>query len=122
MKIVDRETTARLADAATLLLDAAREATKHSASYRPGQPNTKDTLALAVQALLFADHYPHNGPTLGALPAGFHDRWLGAAAGLGASIGMVKDRNYQLVALMSATNDMAEAAHQAAKMTAGFKP
>ncbi len=61
VKIVDRQTTNRVTDAALVLLDAAREAIKEAPDYRPGDPNATATLAMAVQALC-----PRSSPIAGA--------------------------------------------------------
>ncbi|WP_433942189.1 hypothetical protein [Brevundimonas diminuta] len=108
VKIVDRQTTNRVTDAALVLLDAAREAIKDAPDYRPGDPNAAATLAMAVQALIIADHMPAGGASSEPLPMPkeFAHRWRGVAAGLGVSIAMVNNPVAQMLALTMCASEM----------------
>ena len=114
MGVVDHASASRIADAATLMLDAARELAKKGPGYVPGTTNEKATLALAVQALIVADHFPHSGPVFGPMPEGYTDRWIGVATGLGAAIGTVSDRTAPNLALILAVKAMGSGADMAA--------
>lgn len=109
VQFVDHQTTNRVTDAALVLLDAAREATKASSDYRPGNPNVAATLAMAVQALIIADHMPAGGASSERLPMPeeFAQRWRGVAAGLlGVSIAMVNNPVAQMLALTMCASEM----------------
>nr|WP_315025202.1 hypothetical protein [Brevundimonas diminuta] len=101
VKFVDHQTTNRVTDAALFLLDAAREASKTTPDYRPGSPNVASTLAMAVQALIIADHMPVEGASSEPvpMPEEFFHRWSGVAAGLGVSIALVSNPVAQIAAL-----------------------
>lgn len=107
-KIVQPETTNRVTDAALVLLDAAREAIKEAPDYRPGDPNACATLAMAVQALIIADHMPAGGASSERhpMPKEFAQRWRGVAAGLGVSIAMVNNPAAQVLALTMCASEM----------------
>ncbi|MBK1975500.1 hypothetical protein JIX58_07050 [Brevundimonas diminuta] len=107
-KIVQPETTNRVTDAALVLLDAAREAIKEAPDYRPGDPNASATLAMAVQALIIADHMPAGGASSERhpMPKEFAQRWRGVAAGLGVSIAMVNNPAAQVLALTMCASEM----------------
>jgi len=111
-KIVDHGTTNRLAEAALLLLDAAREAAKDAPDYRPGKPNVGPTLALAVQSLIIADHLPPGGASLDShpMPPEFIHRWRGVAAGLGVSIGALNKPDVIAMAVSVCASTMTNAA------------
>lgn len=107
---LDHATALRLADAATLLLDTARDFVANSPRHGTGPDRTKEMLALAVQALIVGDHLPNNNPGIDTLPEGYTDRWEGVALGLGAAIGLVTDPGMQLASLMVMTDCMARGA------------
>ncbi|WP_312203888.1 hypothetical protein [Brevundimonas sp.] len=108
VKFVDHQTTNRVTDAALVLLDAAREAAKASPDYRPGSPNVANTLAMAVQALIIADHMPVEGASSepSPMPDEFVHRWRGVAAGLGVSISLISNRATQIAALTMCASEM----------------
>lgn len=119
VKIADPQTTNRVTDAALVLLDAAREASKEAPDYRPGDPNASTTLAMAVQALIIADHMPAGGASSERLPVPpeFAHRWRGVAAGLGISIGLVSDPVAQMLVLNMCASEMGK--HSQAVRPAG---
>jgi len=102
MSALDHATAARLADAATLLLDTAREVVTSNPTYKPGTASTKQVLALAVQAIIAGDHFPSSGPGPHALPEGYVDRWEGAARGLGAAIGLLANEEARVLTILAA--------------------
>lgn len=108
VQFVDHQTTNRVTDAALVLLDAAREATKATSDYRPGSPNVASTLAMAVQALIIADHMPADGASSERfpMPDEFIHRWRGVAAGLGVSIAIVNNPVVQIAALTMCASEM----------------
>ncbi len=109
MQDVSSETGFRLLDAATLLLDAAREAAKESPSYQVGKPNELPALALATQALFLADFgAAHYGKDLPVDPLRALDRLRGIAAGLGASVGGTPNAAISIVLLEACTATMRE--------------
>lgn len=101
MSALDHATAARLADAATLLLDTAREIVTSSPTYQPGTASTKQVLALAVQAIIAGDHFPSSGPGPHDLPEGYVDRWEGAARGL-AAIGLLANEEARVLTILAA--------------------
>lgn len=101
MAILSKTASDRLADAALLLLDAARETAKESPSYKPGTLNSKEVLALATQAILTADNWNHAGGDKVKLPEGYTDRWVGVAIGLGANVGLLDNAKTRLIALLA---------------------
>jgi hypothetical protein len=113
VKFVDHQTTNRVTDAALVLLDAAREAAKTTPDYRPGSPNVASTLAMAVQALIIADHMPVQGASSERhpMPEEFIHRWRGVAAGLGISIAMVNNPVAQIGALTMCASEMGKQMH-----------
>jgi len=102
MSALDHATAARVADAATLLLDTAREVVTSSPAYQPGTTSTKQVLALAVQAIIAGDHFPSSGPGPTAIPEGYVDRWEGAATGLGAAIGLLANDEARALTILAA--------------------
>ena len=102
MSALDHATAARVADAATLLLDTAREVVTSSPTYQPGASSTKQVLALAVQAIIAGDHFPSSGPGPTAIPEGYVDRWDGAATGLGAAIGLLTNDEARVLTILAA--------------------
>ena len=102
MSIVTQPAADRLAEAALLLLDAAREVAKESPTYRTGEPNLEATLSLSAQALIMADHWHMAGQTGIKIPKGFQERWMGVAHGLGVTIGLVNNPSVQTIAMMAA--------------------
>ncbi|MCZ4109226.1 hypothetical protein O3U67_14110 [Brevundimonas diminuta] len=117
VQFVDHQTTNRVTDAALVLLDAAREATKATSDYRPDSPNTASTLAIAVQALIIADHMPVEGASSQPhpMPEEFFHRWRGVAAGLGVSIAMVNNPAAQIAALTMCASEMGKQMRHSAK-------
>ncbi|EGF94675.1 Uncharacterised protein [Brevundimonas diminuta] len=122
MSVLDHATAARLADAATLLLDTAREVVTASPNYRAGTESTKQVLALAVQAVIAGDHFPSSGPVLSDLPDGYVDRWEGAARGLGAAIGNLTNERVRTLTLLAVCDAVALGAAFSAAATKSARP
>lgn len=102
MSIVTKSASDRLADAALILLDAAREAAKESPTYKPGEANLEGTLSLATQALIMGDHWHLAGQPGVKVPAGFQHRWMGVAHGLGVTIGLVNNAPVRTLVILAA--------------------
>ena len=113
-KPVEHATSNRLAEAALLLLDAAREAAKEAPDYLHGKPNVATTLALAVQSLIIADHLPAGGASdeQHPVPQEFIHRWRGVAAGLGVSIGVLNNPPLMAFTVAMCASAMGNAAQE----------
>lgn len=89
MQTLDKDSALRLADAATVLLDAAREASQREASTAGRKATEKEVLALAAQVLFFADFDLRDYGKPSAIDnQRALDRLEGMALGMGASLGM----------------------------------
>lgn len=101
MKVVTapNATADRLADAALLLLDAARAAiAEQAAAGSPSMDLTANVTAIAVQAVVLADHWPARGldsAGVGINPVILVDTIRGAGVGLGMVLANVPDRSVQ---------------------------
>lgn len=84
MQVVQTATSDRLTDAALMLMDAAREASKEAPGYVPG-PNVAEATALAVQALFLADRW-HEG-VHGSKISLQRDETMARVRGLGMGVG-----------------------------------
>jgi len=121
MSIVTRSASDRLADAALILLDAAREAAKESPSYKPGETNLEGTLSLATQALVMGDHWHLAGEPGVKVPAGFQHRWMGVAHGLGVTIGLVDNSSVRTLVVLAAAQSIEKGVAVAVSTVRGVK-
>lgn len=89
MQYLDKDNALRLADAATMLLDAARETSQREASATGRTATEMEVLALAAQVLFFADFDLRDYGKPSAIDnKRALDRLEGMARGIGVSLGM----------------------------------